>query len=259
MENFSITEKVCLVTGSSRGIGRSIAETLADAGATVYATARNDGCLDEWADTLNKSVNGKIKPVYFDITNSEEIKKAVSYIKTDAGRIDVLVNNAGRINNEILGMTSIEEMRQMFDVNVFGLFELTQLVAMKIMKRQKSGSIINIASITAVEGSKGQVAYSASKGAVISMTKSMSKELAPYNIRVNAIAPGIIETEKIKASIKTEYKDIIPPIGVGRMGVPKDVANTCLYLAADLSEYVTGQTIVVSGGYGTVERFVFDL
>ena len=147
----------------------------------------------------------------------------------------------------------------MFDVNVFGLMELSQLVAVKLMKGKKKGSIVNIASIVGVEGSRGQVAYSASKGAVISLTKSMAKELAPDNIRVNAVAPGMIETERLKVAIKEEYKGKIPEIGMGRLGKPDEIAQACLYFASDMSTYTTGQILTVGGGNGTQARFFYDI
>ena len=186
--------------------------------------------------------------IYFDISKSDEIKNAILKIKKDANQIDVLVNNAGLVQNDLLGMISIDNMKKMFDVNVFGLMELSQLVAVKFMKKQKSGSIINIASIVGVEGSKGQIAYSASKGAVISITKSMAKELAPDQIRVNAVAPGMIETDRLKVTIKDQYKDAVPSIGMGRLGTPEEIGSACLYLASDGSKYTTGQVLVIAGG-----------
>lgn len=243
-----LSEKVCLVTGTSRGIGQKIAEKFAQAGGLVYASARSAGCLEEWAESVNAEVPGKIYPIYFDMINSEGIRQAVMRLKKEQGRVDVLVNNAGMVTNETLGMISMEKTKEMFAVNVFGLLELTQLIATRFMVKQKSGSIVNIASIVGVEGSSGQVAYSASKGAVIALTKSMSRELAPHNVRVNAVAPGMIATDRLKATIKDAYKDHIPPIGMGRLGTPEEVAGACLYFAAEQSCYTTGQILEVAGG-----------
>lgn len=243
-----LKDKICIVTGTTRGIGKSIAEIFAAEGAVVYANARTQGCLEQWAADLNRQMTGAVIPLYFDLSKSEEIKKAVLQLKKEQRSIDVLVNNAGVVRNELIGMISIAKMREMFDVNVFGLLELSQYVATKFMVKQKKGSIVNIASIVGVEGSKGQVAYSASKGAVISMTKSMAKELAPYNVRVNAVAPGMIGTERLQVTIKEEYRGRIPEIGMGRLGTPEEIANTCLYFASDLSSYTTGQALTVSGG-----------
>ncbi len=243
-----LSAKICLVTGTSRGIGRTIAENFASEGGIVYSNARTEGVLDDWAYKVNSHSPGQIIPVYFDIKNSSQIRDTILKIKKEQGRFDVLVNNAGIVQNELLGMISIGKMKEMFDVNVFGLMELSQLVATKFMMKQRDGSIVNIASIVGVEGSSGQIAYSASKGAVISMTKSMSKELAPYNIRVNAVAPGMIETERLNVTIKNQYKENIPPLGMGRMGTTKEISDACLYFSSDLSSYTTGQILVVGGG-----------
>lgn len=254
-----LKDRVCLVTGTSRGIGKSIAETFAYEGAIVYANARTQGCLDQWASMLNLQTDGTVIPLYFDLSKSEEIKKAVLQLKKEQNQVDVLVNNAGIVRNELLGMISMAKMKEMFDVNVFGLLELSQYIAMKFMIKKNQGSIINISSIVGVEGSKGQVAYSASKGAVISITKSMAKELAPYNIRVNAVAPGMIETERLQVTIRDDYKGRIPKIGIGRLGTPEEIADTCLYFASDLSSYTTGQVLIVGGGYDTLTRDFYDI
>ena len=243
-----LKNKVCLITGTSRGIGKAIAELFAKEGAIVYANAREDGCLTEWADILNKETCGEVLPLYFDLAKPEEIKQAIIRIKKEQGRVDVLVNNAGMVTNELLGMISRDKTREMFEVNVLGLLDLTQFVVSKFMMRQKCGSVINMASMVGLEGSKGQIAYSASKGAVISMTKSMAKELAPHNIRVNAIAPGMIGTERLQNTIKEAYKDNIPMIGMGRLGMPEEIAQACLYFASDASSYTTGQILAVGGG-----------
>ncbi len=242
-----LENKICLVTGTSKGIGRCIAETFASEGATVYANARTEGCLEEWADLANRNAAGRIIPIYFDLSKSDEIKRAVLRLKKEKAPVDVLVNNAGIVRNEVLGMISMEKTKEMFDVNVFGLLELSQYIAVQFMKRQKRGSIVNISSVVGVEGSRGQTAYSASKGAVLSITKSMAKELAPDGIRVNAVAPGMIGTERLKATIKDEYRGRIPEIGMGRLGTPEEVAGACLYLASDLSTYTTGQVLEIGG------------
>lgn len=242
-----LNKKVCLITGTSRGIGQKIAERFAKEGGIVYANARQKGCLEEWACSINEKVSGNVLPIYFDVTDSDEIKQVLVRLKKEQGRVDVLVNNAGIVTNELLGMVSKNVMRNMFETNVFGLLDLTQHIAVRFMMKQKSGSIINIASVVGLEGSRGQVAYSASKGAVIAMTKSMSKELAAYQVRVNAVAPGMIETDRIKATIKDVYKDRIPEIGMGRLGTPLDVAEACLYFASEGACYTTGQILVVGG------------
>lgn len=254
-----LLDKICLVTGTSRGIGKAIAERFVQEGGIVYASSRGEGNLDEWAAGINSSCTGEIVPVYFDMTDSAAIKSVVMRIKKEYGRLDVLVNNAAMISNELLGMISLKKTREMFDVNVFGLLELSQFVAVKLMKPQQYGSIVNIASIVGVEGSRGQVAYSASKGAVIAITKSMAKELAPDFVRVNAVAPGMIATERLKVTIKETYHGKHPPIGMNRLGKPEEIADACLYFVSDESAYTTGQVLVVGGGNNSSKREFYDI
>lgn len=241
-----LRDKVCLVTGAGRGIGKSTVMRFAQEGAIVYANVREEGLLEEWIELHHEELEGEIIPVYFDITDSAGIKQFAMQIKREQGKIDVLVNNAGVVSNELLGMISKSKVREMFEVNVFGLLELTQLIATKFMIKQKSGSIINMASIVGAKGSRGQIAYSASKGAVIALTKSMAKELAEHNIRVNAIAPGMIATERLQKTIKDIYKEI-PQIGMGRLGTPEEISDICVFLASEMSTYVTGQILEASG------------
>ena len=242
-----LQDKVCLITGTSRGIGQEVAEEFAAEGAKVYAHVRSEADADEWRRRGQETPGAQIVPICFDMTDSAGIREAVRHIKKEAGRVDVLVNNAGMVTNELIGMIDIGTMKKMFDVNVFGLMELTQLIVTKFMLRQKSGSIINISSIVGLEGSRGQVAYSASKGAVISLTKSAAKELAPHQIRVNSVAPGMTDTERIQATIRDQYRGRIPEIGMGRLASVQDVAAACLYFASDASSYVTGQILAVGG------------
>lgn len=251
--------KVCLVTGTNRGIGRRIAEIFANAGGFVYAGARQKNRMQDWTDTININTAGKISPIYFDVTDSASIKQAVMQIKKEQGKLDVLVNSAGVVHNGALGMVPMDKVREMFEVNVFGLLELSQLVATRLMVKQKSGSIVNISSITGVEGSRGQTAYSASKGAVIAMTKSMAQELAPYQIRVNSVAPGMVDTERLHVEIREEYRNNMPPIGMGRLGSADDIADACLYFASDMASYTTGQVMVVGGGYDTQSRALYNI
>lgn len=251
--------KVCLVTGTSRGIGKKVAERFAEEGGIVYAGARQEGCLEDWAGEVNEGAVGKVSPVYFDVTDPAAVKQTVARMKKEQGRLDVLVNNAGVVYNGALGMVPMDRVREMFEVNVFGLLELSQLVATRFMMKQKSGSIVNIASIVGVEGSRGQTAYSASKGAVIAMTKSMARELAPYQVRVNAVAPGMVDTGRLRVEIREEYRDSVPPIGMGRLGSTGDVADACLYFASDMASYTTGQVTVVGGGYDTQSRALYHI
>lgn len=237
--------KICLVTGSSRGIGEAIVKGMVINGATVYANAREEGSLKQLAKEL-KSSPGKVVPLYFDVTNFDQVKNAIVAIKKESGSLDVLVNNAGMVSYEVLGMVDFDHFRKMLEVNVVAVINLMQYAA-KLMKRQKSGSIINISSIVGEHGSKGQLSYSASKGAVASLTKSASKDLASSNIRVNAIAPGMIATERLKNAMDGKFEDKLNDIGMGRLGFPEEVADVCVFLASDLSSYITGQIIQLEG------------
>lgn len=238
--------KVCLVTGTSRGIGQAIAERYAEEGAVVYANARTQGSLDEWARECGNKYNATVIPLYFDVTDAAAAKQAVLKIKADHQKIDVLVNNAGMVTYELLSMINFDSLRSMFEVNVIAIIQLIQLVS-RIMTRQKSGSIINMASIVGTNGVGGQLAYSATKGAVISLTKSAAKELAPSNIRVNAIAPGMVATERLVEVFEKSFKDRLSDIGMGRLAKPEEIANACVFFGSDLSEYVSGQILGVDG------------
>ncbi len=240
-----LTGKVAYVTGAGKGIGRSIALLFAENGAVVYANDINESDLNEVASTA-AGYTGKIIPIAYDITNYSENKNAIMRIKKEQGRIDILVNNAGIMIDALIGMVKMETVEKTFSVNVFAPMDLLQYAA-KIMIRQKSGSIINLASIVGVNGNRGQLAYSSSKGAIIAMTKTAAKELAEHNIRVNAIAPGNVNTDLFH-SVGPEYQqEKINSIRMGRLAEPDDIARTALYLASGLSEYVTGQVIIVDG------------
>ena len=181
------------------------------------------------------------------ICSEQEVKNLVQNVKKNYGRIDVLVNAAGIEFNEKIGMISYSNMEKTFMVNVFGLIELSQYTS-RVMSRQKSGSIVNIASVVGVRGNPGQSVYSASKGAVISFTKSCAKELAPMGIRVNAIAPGLTDTPMIRKTSEEGLQSRISRISLGRMATPEDIANAAVYLASDKAGFVTGHVLSVDGG-----------
>lgn len=246
MNSRLLEDKVCLVTGTNRGIGKAIAEKFAEEGGVVFASARKAGSLDIWANEVSEKFNSKVIPVYFDVTDANGCKEAVLRIKSEFGHLDVLVNNAGIVTYELLPMINFEILRNMFEINVLATIRLIQLTS-RLMTRQKSGSIINMSSIVGVQGVKGQLAYSATKGAVISVTKSAAKELAEHNIRVNAVAPGMVGTDRFVDVFEHSFKDKLDRVGMGRLATPEEIANTCLFLASDLSAYLTGQIIGVDG------------
>ena len=244
-----LQNKVCIITGAAQGIGKAIAEQFAADGAIVYACDVQIGSMDEWAKDCSGKYDVKVTPVYFDVTDAIEVKNTFMSINKEEGKIDVLVNNAGVVFNKKLGMILRPETELMFKINVIAVIEMMQLVA-RLMSRNKSGSIVNMASVTAVLGSPGQVAYSATKGAVIAMTKSAAKELAPMGIRVNAVAPGIIKTERFAELYEATGDKIderIRKIALGRLGSPSDVANVCVFLASDRASYISGQILGVDG------------
>ena len=234
-----LENKVCIITGAAQGIGRQIAEQFAADGAIVYACDRQTFTTD----------NPQIHPIELDITDATAVKTALMQIFKAEGHIDCLVNNAGIVYNRKIGMIMREETERMFLVNVIAVLELIQLVS-RLMARCGGGSIVNIASVTAVLGSPGQVAYSATKGAVISLTKSAAKELAPQGIRVNAVAPGIVKTERFAELYEANGEKIderIKRIALGRLGTPEDIANACAFLASDRAAYISGQILGVDG------------
>lgn len=244
-----LDKKVCIITGAAQGIGKGIAERFAADGAIVYACDMREGTMDEWAQECGKRHTTRIIPVYFDVTDAAVVKAAMTNIYKSEGRIDALVNNAGVVFNKKIGMIVRPETELMFRVNVIAVIELVQLVS-RLMARNGGGSIVNIASVTAVLGSPGQSAYSATKGAIISFTKSAAKELAPQGIRVNAVAPGIVKTERFAELYESDGAKIdqrISRIGLGRLGTPEDIANACAFLASDRASYISGEILGVNG------------
>lgn len=238
--------KVALITGSNKGIGKEIARQFLLNGAIVYANARKEDSLNKLIDELPELTKNRLLPVYFDVTNVEKTKQVFLQIKKEQNKLDCLVNNAGIMKDAYIGMISTSIISETFNTNVFAVMDLIQY-ASKFMKKQGNGSIINISSIVGVCGNSGQLTYSASKGAINALTKSASKELAPFNIRVNAIAPGVIETELLSIGNQDRLNDIIKNIGMGRIGQPYDVAQLAVFLASNMSEYITGQVINIDG------------
>lgn len=232
--------KIIVVTGAGRGIGKAIAERFLAEGATVYGVDLQEGSMEE----LNATSH--FHPVYFDITNQDLIRDLFVTLQNTHGRLDVLVNNAGIMQDAYLPMITDKLLQKTFDVNVFAMIYMIKYAA-KLMRKQKSGSIINAASVMGVGGNAGQIAYAASKGAVVALTKSVAKELATVNIRVNAVAPGVVETELLQNVSEDQMSIIKSKIGFNRLATPEEVADVYLFLASDLSRYISGQVLGVDG------------
>lgn len=245
-----LQNKNVIITGARRGIGRAAVEAFAEHGANVWACARkyDEDFENEMIILANK--NGVwIKPIYFEMTDAVQMRDAVQKIREYKLDIDILVNNAGISYDALLPMISIEKAHNLFDINFFAHIQLTQMIARQMM-RVKSGSIINTASYLGYDGNRGQTMYSASKAAIYAMTKSLAKELADYNIRVNAIAPGVVDTDLIKTIKEEDFMKIMERCPMHRPAMPREIANMMVVLASELSSYVTGQVIRVDGGLG---------
>lgn len=242
-----LTNKNVIITGCARGIGKSILTLFAENNCNVFACARKQ--TEEFDELCcNLSKDNFVKPVYFDFSDNDQIKVAIKQIMANKIPIHGLVNNAGITYNMLFQMTSLDKLKEIFNVNFFSQFVFTQYVS-KLMVKQKFGSIVNISSTAGINGTSGKSAYGASKAAFISLTKTMAIELGEYNIRVNSIAPGLTETDMVFDSMSDDIiNTTIKTTKLNRIGKPVDIANTALYLISDLSSYLTGQIIKVDGG-----------
>lgn len=239
--------RVAYVTGSTRGIGNAIARLFAEHGAAVVINGHTIADQpEELAAELTASHGVACLGIRADQRDPAAVSGAFSRIFKTYGRLDVLVNNAGIVDDALLGMISDRSIEETFAVNTLAVIRNTQL-ASRLMRHVGTGSIVNISSIMGVQGNAGEVVYAGSKAAVIGITRSAAKELAPTGIRVNAIAPGFVDTDMTRSLDPAVYQERLASIGMGRIAQPLDVANVALFLASDLSAYVTGQVIGVDG------------
>jgi 3-oxoacyl-[acyl-carrier protein] reductase len=241
-----LEDKIAIVTGSAQGIGEEIALVLAEEGAHVVVTDINLEGVESTASEVEKR-GRKALPLKVNVADMEESEQMVQETVKHFGRIDIMVNNAGITRDTLLLRMREEHWDQVMNVNLKGTFNCTK-AAVKIMFRQKSGRLINIASVTGAMGNSGQANYSASKAGVIGFTKAVAREYAGRGITVNAVAPGFIETQMTHAIPDKERKTLISQIPSGRLGSPRDVADAVLFLASDASSYITGQVLHVNGG-----------
>ncbi len=239
--------KIALVTGGTRGIGKGICEKFAQEGATVVFTYVASEAKAKTLEAELASHGGVVMAVRSDAADFEQAEALVNDVVAQFGKLDIVVNNAGITRDNLLMRMKEEDWDEVMDTNLKSVFNITKAVQ-RTMLKQRNGSIINISSIVGVQGNAGQSNYAASKAGIIGFTKSIAKELGSRNIRCNAITPGFIETEMTDAldpKVVQEWRQQIP---LKRGGMPVDVANAALFLASDLSTYVTGQTISVCGG-----------
>jgi len=239
--------KTAIITGASRGIGRGIAKVFAEQGANVAFTYSSSVQAAEELEKELSAYGVKVKGYQSNAADFNEAQKLVDDVIAAFGTVDILINNAGITKDNLLMRISEEDFDKVIEVNLKSVFNMTKAVQ-RIMLKNKAGSIINMSSVVGVKGNAGQTNYAASKAGVIGFSKSVALELGSRNIRCNVIAPGFIETEmtdKLSADVVDGWRNAIP---LKRGGTPEDVANVCVFLASDMSAYVTGQTINVDGG-----------
>jgi 3-oxoacyl-[acyl-carrier protein] reductase len=244
----SLKNKVALITGASRGIGKVTALLLAEAGCKLVMNYCNNkqGALQVASGA--KKFGVAVKPFRADVSQKRQVDEMVGYTIEEFGKIDILVNNAGIWKYAGIDKMTEEQLRETIEVNLYGIFYAIT-ASVPHMMRQKSGNIINISSTAGQRGEPFHSHYAASKGAIISLTKSLAVELAPYNIRVNCVAPGWVDTDMSHESLIEEDKEnILQQIPLGRVATPEEIAGSVLFLASELSTFITGEVINVNGG-----------
>lgn len=243
--NKLLKDQVAIVTGATAGIGKAIAQEFVENGAKVVVIGTNIERGQEVVQQLNQISSDSAYFFQVNVAKTQEVKEVVAKILEQFGQVDILVNNAGITRDQLLMKMSEEDWDNVLEVNVKSCYNFCQALVRAMMKA-RTGKIINISSVVGLIGNPGQVNYAASKAAMIGFTKALAKELAPRNICVNCIAPGFIETSMTQAMTEEQKKATVEAIPLKRMGAPKDIAKTALFIA--LSDYITGQVITVDGG-----------
>jgi 3-oxoacyl-[acyl-carrier protein] reductase len=242
-----LKDRIAIVTGGTKGIGKAICLLFAKEGAKVVANySRDDSAAEDFSKEA-KSTGLNLELFKTDVTQFEQVKGMVEETFARHGKIDILVNNVGLIRDNFLMLMSDEDWNSLIRTNLTSLFYCCKTVIRKMIP-QRSGKIINISSISGIMGTSGQTNYAATKGGMISFTKSLARELGPFNIHVNAVAPGLIESEMVSKMPKEKVEALIRSISLGRIGKPEEVAKVVLFLSSGNSNYITGQTFIVDGG-----------
>ena len=245
----SLKNKNVIITGCNKGIGKATLEGFAKYGANIFACVRsNSSEFKKFISTLKKKYKVKIYVIKLDLLKKSSISNCVNEIYKINKNIDILVNNAGMLFNSLFQMTSEKQLQEMFQVNYFSQVYLTQIIS-RGMTKNKTGNIIFVSSTSGINGDYGRFAYSSSKAAILSTVKTLSKELSNYNIRVNAVSPGLTETDLMLSNTKADIiKSEIKKISLKRIASTNEIADTILFLASEKSSYINGQNIVADGG-----------
>jgi 3-oxoacyl-[acyl-carrier protein] reductase len=242
-----LKDEVAIVTGGTKGIGRAICLLFAEEGAKVVANFSKD--VNAAEDLMKEAKSRGLSMGLFkaDVTQFDQVKEMVEEAFAQYGRIDIFVNNVGLIRDNFLMLMSDDDWNSLLHTNLTSLFNCCRTVIRKMIPQRK-GKIINISSISGILGTSGQTNYAATKGGVISFTKALAREIGPFNIHVNAVAPGLIESDVVSRMPKEKVEAITKSSSLGRIGKPEEVAQVVLFLASEHSNYITGQTIIVDGG-----------
>jgi 3-oxoacyl-[acyl-carrier protein] reductase len=242
-----LKDEVAIVTGGTKGIGRAICLLFAEEGAKVVANFSKD--VNAAEDLMKEAKSRGLSMGLFkaDVTQFDQVKEMVEEAFAQYGRIDIFVNNVGLIRDNFLMLMSDDDWNSLLHTNLTSLFNCCRTVIRKMIPQRK-GKIINISSISGILGTSGQTNYAATKGGVISFTKALAREIGPFNIHVNAVAPGLIESDVVSRMPKEKVEAITKSSSLGRIGKPEEVAQAVLFLASEQSNYITGQTIIVDGG-----------